>query len=685
MRNKDKKIKIIKYGALAAFILCAIVLCVESLLPGSVSSKHSNNFGDLIDIPVDKVVSPKTLRLKSMGGELNEDVYVGQSLSLLPEFTPKNTTFKHVKWSVSDDSLAEVDDNDIVSFLKAGTVIVTATSEYDDEISASFEFHIIEMKSDGIFIDAPSAMDVGQTVALTATVTPASASDKSYFFETDSDCVKLEGQALTALSAGVASVWAYTVDGATTAMTTIEIKEVPAQSLRFIKDGAPVSDIALTVGESASFSVSLLPENVTHSDLSWHSDIDLYFSSDDEFSVTPYSSGEFNVTVENAELSATLRITVTGEALPDNVTEIVAEPLTLQVGQAASVKVRMFFSGAPAWKTPTFASSSDVVTIDELGLIRAEKVGVANVEIAVGELRSYASVTVTEADIELSIVRPASAPQIDKEYPLFCTHMPKIDASVDVVWSVSDEDIASIKDGVCTFKKAGSVTVTARSGKAVTTMDLTAHNVLVALGLKAHGFDSFEKVEPDKWTASLKLNTGARISLIFGEGVTYRDYELASSDPDILAVTDNIATAVKLGSATLTVTYADDLAETKYIYSVDVEITEQMLSDVTQNWGKTIRKGIGHFGAFLLTGIFASLTFALFIRRKYLAIPPTLISGFALAGLTELLQMITPGRGPAFADVLLDFQGFCFAAVPILLGFLIAYIVRKNRNKNHNK
>ncbi len=175
----------------------------------------------------------------------------------------------------------------------------------------------------------------------------------------------------------------------------------------------------------------------------------------------------------------------------------------------------------------------------------------------------------------------------------------------------------------------------------------------------------------------MPLNSSARLTLIFDKNASYFDYSLSSSNENVLKVSGNTVTAIKTGDATVTIEYSDGFSPDAMRFTVNVEVVKQRLSNTVSNWSKTIRKGIGHFAAFFITGVFASVAFMMIFKRKYLGAPVALGVGFALAGLTEILQMITPGRGPSFNDVLLDYQGFCFAALPIILVFITVYIVKK--------
>ncbi len=89
-----------------------------------------------------------------------------------------------------------------------------------------------------------------------------------------------------------------------------------------------------------------------------------------------------------------------------------------------------------------------------------------------------------------------------------------------------------------------------------------------------------------------------------------------------------------------------------------------------------------------MLGIFGSLTYYILFKKnlkgKVGAFVVSLIAGFAVAGITEILQLpyFTEGRYCSFNDVLLDFEGYCVSTIPIfaiiiILHFIIPLIKKK--------
>ena len=97
-----------------------------------------------------------------------------------------------------------------------------------------------------------------------------------------------------------------------------------------------------------------------------------------------------------------------------------------------------------------------------------------------------------------------------------------------------------------------------------------------------------------------------------------------------------------------------------------------------------IRKLIGHFGLFVISGLTTSTSIYLWFKpqkwnKLYRFCYVSLLFGFFLASLTEFIQTFIPNRSGEFTDVLIDFSGF-------LLGFslilLIIYLFYRHKRRD---
>lgn len=88
-----------------------------------------------------------------------------------------------------------------------------------------------------------------------------------------------------------------------------------------------------------------------------------------------------------------------------------------------------------------------------------------------------------------------------------------------------------------------------------------------------------------------------------------------------------------------------------------------------------IRKVIGHFGLFLVLGVFSTLTYFYFSNKKYISLIIILIVGILTAACSELLQLFADGRNPSFIDIIVDYLGYF---IPVII-FYIPYYIKKKK------
>lgn len=95
------------------------------------------------------------------------------------------------------------------------------------------------------------------------------------------------------------------------------------------------------------------------------------------------------------------------------------------------------------------------------------------------------------------------------------------------------------------------------------------------------------------------------------------------------------------------------------------------------------RKLFGHFSLFLINGIFTTLAIHDIIRNKkcgtilwQILIP--LFFGIFIASLTEIIQIIVPGRAGLLTDILIDSAGFIFGGFIVIL---VKLIIRHKKSK----
>ena len=127
-----------------------------------------------------------------------------------------------------------------------------------------------------------------------------------------------------------------------------------------------------------------------------------------------------------------------------------------------------------------------------------------------------------------------------------------------------------------------------------------------------------------------------------------------------------------------------------------VEVSEEVVNTVrpgtvtTENYNAFatfIRKSLGHFGLFVVSGIFSSLAVYYIFKdfkwiKHFLNTIFALSFGLIIATTTEIIQLNVPERSGEFTDVLIDYSGYLLGAV--LVGLVLFLVIRHQKKKLAN-
>ncbi len=260
--------------------------------------------------------------------------------------------------------------------------------------------------------------------------------------------------------------------------------------------------------------------------------------------------------------------------------------------------------------------------------------------------------------------------------------------SSNITFSSSDSSIVEIANsGELTPKSIGKATITATESVSGITkkFDLNIENRILLNQDTPFAINGASINEKDGYYEIMNGTIG-NIILNYTNDTSYKTVQWKSDNEKIVTIGgDGTISPLKAGKAIITATIDDGYSSEKSELIIKLNITKQpVIKDLQQFFG-FIRKVVGHFGAFLVFGIFSALTFMLwFSGRKWRwSIPLTFIQGFGLAVLTECIQLGIPGRSGAFKDVLIDSSG-CFIGI-IITGGLIVWLTLRRWKKTQNK
>jgi uncharacterized protein YjdB len=198
-------------------------------------------------------------------------------------------------------------------------------------------------------------------------------------------------------------------------------------------------------------------------------------------------------------------------------------------------------------------------SIDNIKLSNADGVDYTspNASVDVGGNVNVIATSITLDQTSASVV-------VDKTLKLTATVNPSNVANKAVTWSSSDESVATVDEtGLVTAHKVGSTSIT------VTTTDGSNLTATCALTVTPQLVESIELSQ-----AQLLLNIGDEYTLeavVLPDNATDKSVVWTTSDSTIVSVKDGVIIAIAVGTATITVTAADD----SNVYATcEVEVTK---------------------------------------------------------------------------------------------------------------
>ena len=346
-----------------------------------------------------------------------------------------------------------------------------------------------------------------------------------------------------------------------------EPEPVPVTSITIT--GAPTGEIEK--GATGQLGVTVEPSNATDSSVTW--------ASDNTDAVTVDGSGNYSaVGVGSAKITATandgsgvvgeVTITVkdsTPAASIDKV-EISLDPTTIAVGEKSKATVTVTKTGEIDDSYTLSADPAGAVTFsgDEITAVTAGSVTITATSVADGTKSANATLTINAATVNVTAVKlnKTEATVVGGEtVDLEATVEPENATNKTVIWSTSDDTVATVADGVVTTKEVEetkTVTITATSAA----NDRAKAECVITVNPKpAAGPEKAEIVVQKESGAQVSTNTiigsdPVQLVLIVDKGEVDVTWTVSSGDAATIAPDTGILTIVKSGDITVTATEA---------------------------------------------------------------------------------------------------------------------------------
>ena len=356
-----------------------------------------------------------------------------------------------------------------------------------DDVAVRFEKAGADVPATGVTLGKTTlSLTEGESATLTATVEPENATDKAIVWTSSDNAVAtVENGVVTAVKAGTATITAAC--GSAKAECTVTVTAAPAGPLS-VKVGTAAYPVKPIDGQAGKYHAAV-----------------------------PYGS---NATIEVKDAAFLMVTNSKGGYLNDEG----SNPFTLTAAQLDKLLINKDIPFTPA-------NSASKVAYLSIMDVMAGTTYELYIELT-REAVPATGVTLNETALSLHPTEKAT---------LAATVAPE-NTTDTLVWTSSNDAVATVKDGVVTAVKEGKATITAACGNAKAECVVTVLPPIPATG-----------VTLDKTALKLYEGDAAKLTAtVEPENTTDKTIVWTSSDKTIATVKDGTVTAVKAGTATIT-------------------------------------------------------------------------------------------------------------------------------------
>lgn len=380
-------------GNAAGTVTITVTSEADSSVKGSIS----------LEVKEGQEIKPTAI---SVWGEDNE-VIIGYQTSLYVTYTPSETTARFVSWVSSDESIATVDSEGVVTGVKAGTVTITATSLADANVTGSIELTVKEaIDITDLEISFEGDMVLGYDFTITATTTPTGGNKQLEWSSSDETIATINANGVvTPVAIGEVTFTAKVMNKGIEKQITVNVINPPALEDFTITN---VRDIA--TNETCTLGVSTTPKYAENK-IKWSVDNTEVATIDEETGkLTPVAVGTVTVTAvdEKTNITKTCQLTINAafdpNAKPTGIT--ITGESECYVGYRIQLIAQVFPAGV-SQKVTWAVNDSSIATIDEEGNLTALKPG--NVRV---KATSVADPSISSSNFRITIEEEPTPPEI---------------------------------------------------------------------------------------------------------------------------------------------------------------------------------------------------------------------------------------------------------------------------------
>lgn len=409
-----------------------------------------------------------TVKQRVTSLRINRDkttIYAGDTLQVTSTASPATASNQEVIWASSDESVASIDKDGLITALDRGTTVITATAVDGSEKTTSFTLTVKKYVS-AITLDKEKlTLYVGERGTVKQTVLPEDANDRNVIWQSsDPGVATVSNGTITGVKAGTTTITCTARDGSNISKTC-EVTVIQQISSIVLAE----TNKTVNVGDKFVVNTTINPEDAASAALKWTSSSDAVATVNENGEIVAKGRGTATITceavegIEGRKAKAALRLTVNQ---PVTGIKLNQTKLNLFVGKQGRITSTVAPANANNRNVEWTTSNSKVATVNN-GTITAVSKGTAVITCKAKDgSGKLAKCTVTVSQPVTSIKLNATNKTIKKgaTFTLKATVGPAAANNKAVTWSSSNTKVATVSStGVVKAVGKGSAVITCKS------------------------------------------------------------------------------------------------------------------------------------------------------------------------------------------------------------------------------
>ena len=520
------------------------IVTAKNLGTTIITAKTYNDKSATCEITVEQAVTSITL------SEATVSLWVGNTKALTATVTPTTASNPAVNWSSSNNNVATVSSQGVITAKGKGTCTITCTAADGYGTKSTCEVTVKEPVTSIVLSDVSNSIWVGENKAITATASPTTASNTSVSWSSSDNSVATVSSkgVITAKGKGTCTITCTAADGYG-AKSTCEVT-VKQQVTEITLNETAVS---LWLGDTKTLTATTTPTTANNTNVSWSSSDDKVATVSSKGIITAKGKGTCTITCTAADgygTKSTCSLTV-----KQQVTEISLSETTvsLWVGDTKNITATATPTTANNTAVTWSSSNNSVATVSSKGGITAKGKGTCTITCTAADgcgTKSTCEVSVKQQVAEIALSETTASLWIGNTKTFTATISPTTANNTAVSWSSSNNNVATVSSkGVITAKGKGTCTITCTAADGYgtkTTCEITVKQQVTEIALS--------ETTVSLWVGDTKaLTATATPTTANNTNVTW-----SSSDDKVASVSsEGVITTNGEGTCTITCTAAD--------------------------------------------------------------------------------------------------------------------------------